>query len=451
MNFRKPLGQNWKPITTLVVNGIITGIIIPLFFTTIQPELLNPQFHVSDTQVMRFGCEGLPNDMYSQQCPNNTKPIQVFQDELTIQNTGNKQAKNVNAIIEIKNPVWHQNDDCLEGNITKTDDTQLSISFKRFSQNISCLITLENTRNYAINRVIITADDAPGYLEPGSSIVTQYWEGSLFVTLFVLGYFGLVVYMLYRLVLSFLSILNQKRLKIPSKAKAYSCDVRFEELENGTTELSIVTESTKKVIEQRNNWFERINTIAETKISNISLLNAKDEVSVQVPGGIVHIKIGEITIQYYGTNYRAVNLSIRSENRKAIEKLIEAGKYPCWTFYWDLESEIDVKTLVDKIFKKTGKTPSESGTSQDKGIVTMQANYDVSIPNIVSFRIFLNDKSEHQNGRIGMIIHQGHPSAGFYRLKFLSMSSLLLLLYDEISVKRFAKRIEKVYFNSKQS
>lgn len=78
----------------------MTGIIIPLFFTTVQPYLLNPQFHVSDNPMMRTGCAGLNNSMYYNPCPNGTKPIEVFMDELSIENTGNKQAKNAKAVIE---------------------------------------------------------------------------------------------------------------------------------------------------------------------------------------------------------------------------------------------------------------------------------------------------------------------------------------------------------------
>lgn len=276
----------------------------------------------------------------------------------------------------------------------------------------------------------------------------QYWSGPLFALLFLLGYTGLVIYMMYRIISQFALIVKQKRLKIPTKAKAYSCDMRFEELENDTIDLNVETASTRKVLEQRNTWLENVNNISETKIKDSISLKANDEVQIQLREGIVHIRIGGVTIQYYGTNYRAINLNIRTESKRAIEKLIETGHYPCWTFFWELESEIEVKTLVNKIYQKTGRTSSESGTSEENGIVTMQANYDMRLPNGYSFRVFLNDKNKDQNGRIG-IIHSGHPSSGFYNVKFLSMGSLLLLLYDAVSIKKFIKKMEQVYSSSK--
>lgn len=429
---------DWKEIRNAIIIAGVSAL-ITFAFSYVQTAFFSPQFNIQYESWMTSACpKGETEWSFAEKCSDDKEKIPIYIEKITLTNTGNKQAKNVDMSIISRESLVLTVNECPEANIQLTDEEKITkFEFKRLSTNIPCYLEFSNIHGHLISKMIVTGDDVQGYQWDSGKIIQYDAAGFL---IFLIFYVTAITGTLGYVVIQFIKLINisikRKKLKIPSKIKSYYCEFRIEEAEGKNP-----ADAEKKVIELRNNWLQKIRTLSKTPPIQVS---AEEEI-LNLKEGTVHIFLSSITVQSRNTLFRAANFRIRSEKRSAIEKLLKSGKVPCWTIFWEFYTQFDVQFAVNVIKEKFGKTPGSSA-SMTVGEETKLTDADFNLINLenATLRISLSQGTEKTGGRVGLIF-DGSENQGFFELhKTIGIRTILFMLYGELSLSKFLKIIEKM-------
>lgn len=433
---------DWKEIRSAIIIAAI-GAVITFAFTNIQNSFFSPQIKAEFEEWNKTACViGINEWNYSETCPNNADHVTVYSDEITLENSGNKQAKNVDLSIITNESIILTVNECPEANIRlNNDERHLKFEFKRLSTKIQCHLEFETLHQNAISKIVITGDDIQGYeISNGKVVQSETTTLIIFVLLYVTMLVGASSYVIIQ-VIKFIQIpLKIKKFKIPTKVKSYYCQFRIEE-PVGTSPES----AEKKVIELRDNWLKTIRDLSKTHLTKTD----SDKVEIlQLKEGIVQVLLDSITTQSRGQLFRAANFSIRTEKRSVIEKVLKSGKIPCWAIFWELYTEFDVPFAVNMIKDKLGRSPGSSASLMNgKDTIVTDATYSLVNLENATLRISISKGTEKSGGRIGLIF-DGVENYGFYTIhSMMRLRIILFMLYGELSLSKFVEIIKKMLKN----
>ena len=429
-------------IFLILLGAIITVIVTAML--SIIPFFITPQFAVVEYEHWnRTGCTSMENWAYNETCPEEGNFIRIDIEKIKLKNTGFVQAKNAILVLDSYGEGQLTQIECPEGIILDKEVNNIQkIEFPRFSTNLSCQFDFETLPNSRIKSITVTADDTPGYYWKADELFYQQIFSltafAVFLIVFLIGSLAYVVYEAYKLVRE---LFLQKRLSIPRKIRSVSCDLRFE------TPISTTSDDAEKEsIKARDDWIKKVQQLSKSPITRKQTNENYDDITLNVQNQVANIVIQKKTTpQSRGTQFIAADLRITTQKVKTLQKLLDMGNHPCWTFFWYLPHEFNVENFVNKVRISSGITPSSSASMSTKEIanVITDATYHLFEIENGTIRTTFSRGGNKEGGKIG-IIHDGDANMGFYRIRsILNPRVIMHMTYGAISIEKSLKIILK--------
>lgn len=428
----------------MLIGAVITGVVTSLIGNPI-PLFLTPQFSLVPNEVIsKLGCYSSSDKQYTYTCSNNQTHFWLFNEKITLKNTGFKQAKNVHALVNSVNDSRIVSSDCPE---TIIDDQSMNkihkINFDRMSNGIPCDIEFQSNTNPVVNSATISGDDSPGFhWVAGEEFQRQIWSIFIEFVIVMILTVSFMIFFIYQFVRFYKQYVANIQLGIPTKIKSYSADVMIEEVISNANEENIVE---AHVIQTRGNWINEIGKASASKSEYRKNIDGTTDILMHFPKGDATITITGVTVQSRDKLYKAARARVTSTNIDVMEKILFAGKHPFYAFNWEFYNEFNVDAAVTRIRQKTGKNPISSSSLAGTDSVPVVTDADYALINTEEFavRIHLSKGTKDTGGKIGVIFDPIIPNRGIFQIKSISVSSISSMIYGRISVDEILKKVRK--------
>lgn len=215
--------------------------------------------------------------------------------------------------------------------------------------------------------------------------------------------------------------------------QSYSCDFRFDELEQEDLE-GAKSRSVQKV----NEWLKSIKDMSRR--SEIEQDKYGQLHKICLTKGEVKISFPQISRQSYSTGYtQSTNVHLSSKSVNAIGDVLADGGHPCWTFNWTLSNELDISSMVSAL-EETNRKPLSS-SNNETGITGTSYTIGTYNGNIIRVDISAGASGTTE---ITLVHDSDVPNSGFTNVhKVFSPDIILQMVYKEIPRNKINELIKE--------